>query len=525
VSPEEREQRIRFKYDFPAFSAENLKVRAKTGKLAPFRLNTAQLHIHSRLESQRQETGKVRALILKARQQGVSSYIGGRFYHRATHWRGTQVFILTHEQDATDNLFGMVERFHKYNHPAWRPSTGAANAKELSFASIDSGYSVGTAGSRAVGRSKTVQLFHGSEVAFWPNASEHFAGVGQTVPDLPDTEMILESTANGIGGEFHERWQMAERGEGDFIPIFVPWFWSEEYRRPKPDDWVETDDEQEYRQTFGLPVEAMVWRRAKLAELKDPLLFRQEYPATAVEAFQATGHDSFIGGDLVLSARRRQCEALGSLVIGVDPARFGDDSFAIAWRRGRKVERVERKSKLDTVEGANWVKSVIDRDKPLKVFIDVGGQGAGVVDILKDYGEPYSKVCEAVNFGGTPQDLPKTNDRGELVPGPRNRRAEMWMRSRDWLDDEGGADIPDDDSLHADAVAPGYKYDMRQYLLLESKEDIRKRGLKSPDGWDAVALTFASPVKALEPRAEGGRWRGPWRGRRTGREAASAWGR
>jgi hypothetical protein len=70
----------------------------------------------------------------------------------------------------------------------------------------------------------------------------------------------------------------------------------------------------------------------------------------------------------------------------------------------------------------------------------------------------------------------------------------MWMRLRDWLADEGGADIPDDDALHADLVAPGFHYDMRQYFLLESKEDIRKRGLRSPDGGDALALTLASPV-------------------------------
>jgi hypothetical protein len=524
VSPEEREQRIKFKNDFPAFAAANLKVRAKSGKLVPFRLNTAQLHIHAKLEKQRAETGRVRALILKARQQGVSSYVSGRFYHRAIHHRGTQVFILTHEQSATDQLFSMADRFHKFNHPAWRPSTGAANAKELRFASIDSGYSVGTAGSRAVGRSKTINLLHGSEMAFWDNAAEHMAGLGQTVPDLPDTEMLFESTANGIGGEFHERWQMAERSEGDFIPIFIPWFWSEEYMRPVPPDWVETDEEQTYRETYKLRPEAMVWRRAKLQELKDPLLFRQEYPANAVESFQATGHDSFIPGELVLRARRASCEAIGSLVLGVDPARFGNDGFAIAARRGRKVEWVERRTKLDTVEGANWVKGMIDRHSPIKVFVDVGGQGAGVVDILKDYGEPYRTLVEPVNFGGSPQDASKTNDRGELVPGPRNRRAEMWARSKDWLADEGGADIPDDDVLHADAVAPGYKYDMRQYLLLESKEDIRKRGLASPDGWDALALTFSSPVASLAPRTEGGRWR-PWKGRKGRRESASAWGR
>ena len=82
----------------------------------------------------------------------------------------------------------------------------------------------------------------------------------------------------------------------------------------------------------------------------------------------------------------------------------------------------------------------------------------------------------------------------------------MWMRMKDWLTDPGGADIPDDDALHADLVAPGYKYDVRQFLVLESKEDIRKRGLKSPDGGDAVSLTFAAPVKA-ESGAPGGRWR------------------
>ena len=66
---------------------------------------------------------------------------------------------------------------------------------------------VGTAGTRDVGRSKTLQPFHGSEVAFWPNARTHFAGVLQAVPDLPGSEIILESTANGAGGEFHGRWQ------------------------------------------------------------------------------------------------------------------------------------------------------------------------------------------------------------------------------------------------------------------------------------------------------------------------------
>jgi hypothetical protein len=511
MSDEEEAIRQRYKDDRRWFAERCLKIRTKSGELMPLIFNGVQSYIDQKLDEQARSLGKVRALVLKARQEGLSTYIGCRFYHRAIHQRGCQVFILTHEQDATNNLFGMVDRFHKHNKVGIGPRTGAANAKELFFPGLDSGYSVGTAGSKAVGRSKTVQLFHGSEVAFWPNAAEHFAGVLQTVPDLDGTEIVLESTANGIGGEFHERWQQAEAGDGEYLPLFVPWFWSADYQRAQPVGFELNDEEEDYARSYGLSVEQMVWRRVKLAELKDPNLFRQEYPATAAEAFQATGHDAFIASQLVLQARKRNCEAFGSLIVGVDPARFGDDGFAVAWRQGRKVLKVERRHKLDTIQGANWVRTIIDRDSPARVFIDVGGAGAGVVDVLQDFGEPYAKLSEGVNFGGAPQEPTTVGARGEIIPGPRNRRAEMWMRSKDWLTDEGGADLPDDDALHADAVAPGYRYDARQFLVLESKEDIRKRGLRSPDGWDAVALTFAAPVRSRESAPNGGRW-GRWKG-------------
>jgi hypothetical protein len=501
--------RQRFKDDRAHFAARCLQIRAKSGELVPLSFNSVQQYVDQKLDEQRRDTGRVRALVLKARQEGLSTYIGARYYHRVIHQRGCHCFILTHSQDATDNLFAMVDRFHRNNKEGIAPRTGAANAKELTFPGLDSGYRVATAGAKSTGRGSTVQLFHGSEVAFWPNASDHMAGAMQQVPDLDGTEIVLESTANGIGGSFHEKWQQAEAGDGDYLPLFVPWFWAAEYSRAPPLGFELNDEEDDYARAYGLSVDQMVWRRAKLAELKDPNLFKQEYPATAAEAFQATGHDAFIPSSLLLAARKRSCEPIGSLILGVDPARFGDDGFAIAARQGRKVLWVERRHKLDTVQGANWVRTLVDRLNPAKVFIDVGGAGAGVVDVLQDYGEPYSKVCEGVNFGGAPQEPTSIGQRGEVVPGPRNRRAEMWMRSKDWLIDDGGADVPDDDALHADAVAPSYKYDARQFLQLEKKEDIRKRGLRSPDGWDAVALTFAAPVRAAG--GPGGRWAPRWR--------------
>ncbi|MCP3663428.1 MAG: hypothetical protein GY696_13205, partial [Gammaproteobacteria bacterium] len=116
------------------------------------------------------------------------------------------------------------------------------------------------------------------------------------------------------------------------------------------------------------------------------------------------------------------------------------------------------------------------------MFIDVGGLGAGVYDRLDEMG--YGSRIVAVNFGGTPFDEERYV----------NKRAEMWGEMKDWLDDERGVDIPDDDALHADLTGPSYDYDSTSRIKLESKEAMRKRGVRSPDLGDGLALTFAEPV-------------------------------
>lgn len=485
--------RLRLKDDLEFYARNCLKIRTKTGQVEPFVFNRTQRYINDCLEEQRAKTGRVRALILKGRQQGCSTYVGARYYHATTWAKGLRTFILTHEDQATQNLFEMVNRYHEHCPPFVRPSTGAANAKELFFDALDSGYKVGTAGTKGVGRSSTIQLFHGSEVAFWPHAETHAAGVLQAVPDADGTEVILESTANGVGNFFHQKWRDAERGIGDFIAVFVPWYWQEEYRKATPDGFELDEEERDYARLYVLDDEQMAWRRNKIAELKDPNLFKQEYPATAAEAFQMSGHDSYIKPALIAEARKAECEASGPLVIGLDPARYGDDSSAMAWRRGRKVIKVERKHKLSTMEAAGWAKLVIDADKPARMFIDVGGLGVGIYDRLVEMG--YGEVVRPINFGSAPFEPPKLGEDGKPLGGhPLNRRAEIWMKSKDWLEDVGGADIPDSDSLHADACGPGYKYDSQTRLQLESKDDMRRRDVPSPDEWDAVALTFAEPV-------------------------------
>lgn len=493
----EIEIRKRLRDDFRHYAKKALKIRTKEGRVEPFLLNKAQEYIHDRLEEQMHRTGKVRALILKGRQQGCSTYVGGRFYHKTTHRRGVRTFILTHEDAATQNLFDIVNRYHENCPDLIKPSTGAANAKELIFDRLDSGYKVGTAGTKGVGRSSTVQYFHGSEAAFWPNAESHAAGIMQAVPDAPGTEIILESTANGVGNLFYQMWREAEAGQGDYQAIFVPWFWQPEYRKDVPPGFELTPDERDYQAQWGLTLEQIAWRRAKIAELRDSELFDQEYPANAAMAFKNTGHDSFIPPALILKARRETHDASGPLVIGFDPAWTGGDRHAMAWRRGRKLIKVERRQGLDTMQAAGWLRKVIETDDPAMCFVDVGGVGAGVYDRLVEMG--FGKRVQAVNFGSAPEE---PNPEGG---GPLNRRAEIWMRSKEWLAEEAGVDIPDDDELQADACGPGYKYDSLTRVQLESKPDMKRRGVPSPDLWDAVALTFSSYVKPRpqdEPRVK-----------------------
>src|SRR5438132_10397319 len=237
--------------DFSHFAEECICIRSKSGAIAPLVFNRAQRHVHDALEKQREKTGRVRALILKGRQQGCSTYVGARFFHRAMQGEGLRVFILTHEDAATQNLFDIVQRFQTKCGDNVRIATSTANADGMTFAGTDSGYMLGTAGTKGVGRSSTTQLFHGSEVAFWPHAETHAAGVLQAVPDADGTEIILESTANGPGNFFHRTWRDAENARNAYIPIFVPWYWQDEYRKSAA-DVVASDEERAYGQLYGL---------------------------------------------------------------------------------------------------------------------------------------------------------------------------------------------------------------------------------------------------------------------------------
>jgi hypothetical protein len=486
---QELKERSRLKSDLPFYAYNLLRIRTKSGKILPFNLNDAQYHLHEEIERQKIETSMVRALILKGRQQGCSTYVGARFYHLTTHHYGFRTFILTHEQEATTNLFDMVDRFHELMAPGYKPHIGASNRKELIFDELDSGYRVGTAGTKGVGRSATIQLFHGSEVAFWPHAETHAAGILQAVPKEEGTEVILESTANGLGNLYHQMWQQAVAGLSEYIPIFIPWYWQDEYSTKLPDDFELTEDEAKFKRLYDLSDEKILWRRKKIIELGDPLLFKQEYPSNPDEAFQTTGIESFISNESVIIARKQpQYKTKSAIVAGFDPAREGDDRDAFIYRQGLNAFGLEYKDfKTFPEKVAYCIGKLKDKKNYIqKLFIDYGGGGWEIAGLLREAG--FGDRVKVVNFGAKAMK----ND------SYKNKRAEMYGELKKWLTDENETpSIPDDDALHADLTAAGYSYDTKTRLQLEKKKDIKKRSLLSPDGADALALTFAFPIGML----------------------------
>ena len=208
--------------------------------------------------------------------------------------------------------------------------------------------------------------------------------------------------------------------------------------------------------------------------------------------FPSQGADQFIPADRVRAAMDRGSLSTNNAtcaVVGVDVARFGDDDTVIVTRIGRDAASIplKRFHGLNTVQVVGQVKlhcAYLRKQlgiRKVHVFVDEGGVGGGPVDILKEDGFPV----RGVNFSQSPDDKDK-------YPG---KREEMWDRMAEWLK-EGS--INDDRELEEDLVSPTYVFDIHGRRKLESKKDMKKRGLRSPDAADALALTFAYRVNEYE---------------------------
>jgi hypothetical protein len=295
MTPKQLAVRKKLYTDFPFYSANCLKIRTKAGEIAPLVLNHAQKILQDAIDEELKTRGFVRIVILKARQQGLSTHVGGYMYFKVSQNKARKAMVVTHHADSTRALFDLTKRYHDNVPTIVKPSTKYASRRELSFNLLDSSYVVATAGGESIGRSETLSDVHASEIAFWPptEALKNWNGLYQAVPSNGlGTNVFVESTANGVSGVFYDLWKGAVDGTNGFRPVFIPWFLDEGYVAPVDKPLEHTPEEERLIATFNLTDEQLMFRRLKIAN-SGLDLFKQEYPATADEAFLTSGRPVF----------------------------------------------------------------------------------------------------------------------------------------------------------------------------------------------------------------------------------------
>jgi len=325
ISPEHIEMLKDFAKDFTYYATKCLKIQTMDAKLINFKFNISQrvlMAIYDHIVA----SGRLkRVVILKGRRQGMSTFTTGRNYWKTSTNYNRYAVTVTHEPDATSFLFKMVKRFHGHTPKAFQPETRYSNQKLLEFNSedntgLDSAFRVGTAGKEDFGSGQLIHYLHLSELSKWPThtQTELITSLFQCVPDNQDTEIVLESTAKGIGGEFYSRFfgaryqyevylkddntvtfrctinESADE-DNEFSAVFLPWFVFEDYVRTPAEDFIRTEEEEVMVKRYNLSDERLAWRRWAIVNrcggIKET--FFQEYPSCSKEAFLVSGTPIF----------------------------------------------------------------------------------------------------------------------------------------------------------------------------------------------------------------------------------------
>lgn len=294
---------------FREYAKVFLRIEDENGVICPFVLNEAQEIVDQVVENQLSEGRPVRVLILKGRQQGMSTYCQGRLTHRAFTTRSRSITV-GHVLPAVHELWGKLDR-------CWKELANTDIAKKLKSAGIDLQPplepGMGDKGRRtvfadplgsvcrydsaadpeSVGRGMTIQVAHLTEIPQWAKPDETMQAVLATIPDHPSTMVFVETTAKGASGWFYEAWCSAMekvlRGESpDFYPVFVPWFVTKRYARKRRQGEPQLDKrEKSFRDQYKLTNEQCYWYRDQREKYGERVT--EEYPSNWQEAFLSSG--------------------------------------------------------------------------------------------------------------------------------------------------------------------------------------------------------------------------------------------
>ena len=282
-----------WKGDPELFFRECLKIYPKDSSLGliPLEINSAQKIVLDELNRQMDEIGYVRIIISKYRQAGFSTISSAFIFHRAIFYGNTNSVIISLDRPTTESIFSMSQTFHEYLPSDIKPILGKSNAREMVFAN-KSKYRVFTAGAEDPGRGTTNSALLCDEAAFFQKGEKVLAGLFQSVAMTKGSIIIINSTSNGATGMYYDLWNKAEKGEGYFKSLFVPWYLQDEYRLKAPLGFEQTFEEKKLVATYSLDDDQLYWRRIKIAETSS-VVYKQEYPFTAEESFIQSGSNVF----------------------------------------------------------------------------------------------------------------------------------------------------------------------------------------------------------------------------------------
>jgi hypothetical protein len=295
--------------DDEEFCNESLVVQNKLGKLTPAEWGFGQRRLFEAIHRQQEQGRPVRIIALKPRQAWFSTAVAMKFFKETAFVDGQATMVIAHDLDSAKKIFEYYKRFQQH----YKPFGGIISLPNLitpknldnpnqELMKWDNGsyIQVETANNIKGGRSFTARRIHLSEYAFYSDAATLMTGLMQTLPDDKDTMLVIESTANGMGGAFFDAWNRACDGKNDFQPVFFAWWEHEEYEKAfdGPADRFQDSmsrEEWELKQSYGLSLEQINWRRWAIANKCEGDIdrFRQEYPATAEEAFLTSGRPRF----------------------------------------------------------------------------------------------------------------------------------------------------------------------------------------------------------------------------------------
>ncbi|MDE5843981.1 MAG: hypothetical protein K2H44_01160 [Muribaculaceae bacterium] len=305
--------KLRCRYDFEYWAVMCAKIKDKsTGQIVPFRLNEPQRRVLAEMEQMRRNRRPIRMIMLKARQWGGSTLVQLYMaWFQTTRLQNWHSLICAHVKDTASTIRGMYTRLlNSYpkqywesisgEDPEFKPFEGSRNVRIITGRGCT--VTVGSSENQEAVRGADYAMAHLSEVAFWcdtPSSSPEgfIRAVCGAINSLPDTLIVLESTANGVGNYFHREWLRSVNGESDKLAVFVPWYEISIYRAEVTDDteafYNSFDDYEKMLWQKGCSLEQISWYRTKLKEYPDRAAMQAEYPTTAVEAFSNSDANVF----------------------------------------------------------------------------------------------------------------------------------------------------------------------------------------------------------------------------------------